>query len=133
MPRLLAGYSGPSPSTEQMVKGVADLLARKPEETNKQFDAIAAIVNNGKVMLEQGNMKGLGQLMTMNHMILASYFLLSTPELEAMIRAANQAGALGAKVTGGGGGGCMIALVDSDDAHARVKASLGALGPVYEV
>jgi mevalonate kinase len=132
-PRLLAGYSGPSPSTEKMVKGVADLLERKPAETNKQFDAIAAIVSNGKVALEQGDMKGLGQLMTMNHFILASYFLLSTPELEAMIRVAKEAGALGAKVTGGGGGGCMIALVDSDQAYTAVKAALGALGPVYDV
>jgi mevalonate kinase len=131
--RLLAGYSGPSPSTALMVQGVADLLARKPEETNKQFDAITAIVSNGKLALEQGELKSFGQLMTMNHMILASYFLLSTPELEAMIRAANQAGALGAKVTGGGGGGCMIALVDSDEAHARVKTALAALGPVYDV
>jgi mevalonate kinase len=132
-PRLLAGYSGPSPSTEKMVKGVADLLARKPEETSKQFDAIAAIVNNGKLALEQGEMKSLGQLMTMNHMILAGYFLLSTPEIETMIRAAKAAGALGAKVTGGGGGGCMIALVDNDSSYAAVKAALGALGPVYDV
>jgi mevalonate kinase len=132
-PRLLAGYSGPSPSTALMVQGVADLLARKPEDTNRQFDAIAAVVNNGKLALEQGNMRDLGQLMTMNHMILASYFLLSTPELEKMISVAKAAGALGAKVTGGGGGGCMIALVDNDEAYAAVKAGLAALGPVYDV
>jgi mevalonate kinase len=132
-PRLLAGYSGPSPSTEAMVKGVAGLLARKPEETNKHFDAIAAIVNNGKVALEQGDMKALGQLMTMNHMLLAGYFMLSTDKLETMIRAAKDAGALGAKVTGGGGGGCMIALVDNDATYAQVKAALGQHGPVYDV
>lgn len=132
-PRLLAGYSGSSPSTQVMVEGVARLLQRKPEETNKHFDAIAAIVGNGKVALEQGDMKGLGQLMTMNHMLLAGFFLLSTEKIEAMIRAATSAGALGAKVTGGGGGGCMLALVDNDDAYAAVHAALSSFGPVYDV
>jgi mevalonate kinase len=115
-----------------MVKGVADLLARKPEETNKQFDAIAAIVNNGKLALEQGDLKGLGQLLTMNHKLLAG-LMLSTDRIEQMISAAVEAGALGAKVTGGGGGGCMIALVDSDASYAAVKAALGPFGPVYDV
>ena len=41
-----------------------------------------------------------------------------------MIAAALAAGALGAKVTGAGGGGCMIALVDGDDAHATVQRAL---------
>jgi mevalonate kinase len=51
-----------------------------------------------------------------------------------MIAAANEAGAFGAKVTGAGGGGCMIALVDSDAQREAVRAALSALGkPVYDV
>jgi mevalonate kinase len=131
--RLLAGHSGSSPSTKEMVASVARQLEREPKRINGVFDAIATIVSNGKVALEQGDLHGLGQLMTMNHRLLSG-MLLSNEILEQMIAASLAAGALGAKVTGAGGGGCMIALVDSDESHARVKQALTSLGKtVYEV
>lgn len=131
--RLLAGYCGSSSSTKEMVESVARQFDKEPERVGKLFDAIATIVANGKVALEQGDLKGLGQLMTMNQHLLSS-LLLSTDVLEEMIAASLAAGALGAKVTGAGGGGCMIALVDGDEAHAKVKAALEGLGKtVYEV
>jgi mevalonate kinase len=51
----------------------------------------------------------------------------SSPELERLIAAAKIAGAAGAKLSGGGRGGCMIALVD-DDTQAAVQATLTAAG-----
>ena len=131
--RLVAGFSGHGSSTKEMVASVARQFEREPERVGKLFDAIAAIVSNGKLALEQGDMRSLGQLMTLNHKLL-SELMLSTNELETMIAAANDAGALGAKVTGAGGGGCMIALVDSDAQRDAVRAALSALGkPVYDV
>jgi mevalonate kinase len=131
--RLVAGFSGHGSSTKDMVASVARQFEREPERVGKLFDAIAAIVSNGKLALEQGDMKSLGQLMTLNHKLLSA-LMLSTNELEGMIAAANEAGALGAKVTGAGGGGCMIALVDSDAQREAVRAALSALGkPVYDV
>lgn len=131
--RLLAGYSGSSSGTKEMVQSVAHQREREPERVDKLFGAIAAIVSNGKLAIEQGDLKSLGQLMTMNHKLLAG-LMLSTDALEEMNEAAMNAGALGAKVTGAGGGGCMIALVDSDERHAAVKAALIGLGKtVYEV
>lgn len=132
-PRLLAGYSGSPGPTIEMVASVARQYERDPARIGKLFDAIEALVNYGKVALEHGDLKGLGQLMTINHKLLSA-LLLSTDTLEEMIAAALAAGALGAKVTGGGGGGCMLALVDSDESHARVKHTLEALGKiVYEL
>jgi mevalonate kinase len=131
--RLVAGFSGSGSSTKNMVASVARQYEREPERIGKLFDAIAAIVSNGKLALEQGDMRSLGQLMTLNHKLLSA-LMLSTNVLEEMIAAANEAGALGAKVTGAGGGGCMIALVDSDAQRDAVKAALSALGkPVYDV
>ena len=70
---------------------------------------------------------------TLNHKLLSA-LMLSTSELETMIAAASEAGALGAKVTGAGGGGCMIALVDSDAQREAVRAAMSALGKtVYDV
>jgi mevalonate kinase len=131
--RLVAAYSGASSSTKEMVASVARQLEKEPARIGKLFDAIAAIVSNGKLALEQGDMKSLGQLMTLNHKLLSA-LMLSTSELETMIAAATDAGALGAKVTGAGGGGCMIALVDSDAQRAAVRAAMSALGKtVYDV
>jgi mevalonate kinase len=131
--KLVVAHSGSSSSTKVMVESVARQFNSEPERIGKLFDAIAAIVQNGKVALEHGDLKGLGQLMTMNHQLLSS-LMLSTAELEEMIRTALAAGALGAKVTGAGGGGCMVALVDSDDSARAVSSALRELGRVvYEV
>lgn len=130
---LVVAYSGSSSSTKLMVDSVARQLAKDPVGMNKAFDAIAAIVSNGKLALETGDLKSLGQLMTMNHKLLSG-MMLSTDALEEMIAAAVDAGALGAKVTGAGGGGCMVALVDSPEAQAAVSAALQKLGKtVYDV
>jgi mevalonate kinase len=53
--------------------------------------------------------------------------LLSTARLEEMCQAAEAEGALGAKLTGGGGGGCMIALCEHAEAAERVRAALAGL------
>jgi mevalonate kinase len=131
--RIVAGYSGVGSSTKDMVASVGRAYTKDPEKIGKIFDAMAAIVSNGKLALEQGDMKSLGQLMTLNQKLLAS-LMLSTDAIEEMIEHAIKAGALGAKVTGAGGGGCMIALVDSDAQRDAVKDALSALGrTVYDV
>jgi mevalonate kinase len=130
---LVVAYSGSSSSTKLMVDSVARQLEREPERIGKLFDAIEAIVMNGKLALETGDLKSLGQLMTMNHKLLSA-LMLSTDALEEMIAAATEAGALGAKVTGAGGGGCMVALVEDEAQKRAVTSALSALGrTVYQV
>jgi mevalonate kinase len=130
---LVVAYSGVSSSTKLMVDSVADQLAREPKRMNEAFDEIADLVLRGKRALEQGELHNLGQLMTMNHQLLRS-MKLSTDALEEMIAAALAAGSLGAKVTGAGGGGCMVALVDTAESKRAVSDALQQLGKtVYEV
>jgi len=131
--KLVVAYSGESSSTKAMVDSVARQYEREPLRIGKLFDAIASIVSNGKLALEQGDLKGLGQLMTMNHKLLSA-LMLSTDALEEMNERAMAAGALGAKVTGAGGGGCMVALVDGDDMARNVASALRELDKtVYDV
>jgi len=132
---LVIGHSGEASETKQMVGLVAQQLEREPERITQVFDAIAVLVRNARLALEAGDLRALGQLMDMNHSLLSA-LMLSTPRLEDLCHAAREAGALGAKVTGAGGGGCMIALAaDTDAAHIILAAlqSLGAESFVTEV
>lgn len=116
---LAVGHSGLASSTRSMVESVARQRARQPELVQKTFDAIAAIVRNARLAIEAGDVRALGKLLDMNQMLLAG-LLLSTQEIEAMCSAARADGALGAKLTGAGGGGCVVALAESRASAERI-------------
>jgi mevalonate kinase len=65
---------------------------------------------------------GLGKLMDLNQMILSGLFL-STEQIERLCSSARDAGALGAKLTGAGGGGSVVALVADAASGERVLAA----------
>lgn len=109
---LAIAVAGPAASTRVMVEGLARLRDRKPEMVEKSFAGIESLVRNAALCIEAGDVIGLGKLLDLNQMLLAGLFL-STEELEAACAWAREAGALGAKLTGGGGGGCVLALAES--------------------
>lgn len=82
-----------------------------PLPCERIFDSIAAIVMKARDLLETGKPEELGPLMNENHKHLSDLGV-SSPELERLVDAALNAGALGAKLSGGGKGGNMIVLVD---------------------
>ena len=125
--RLAPGDSGEPGSTKQTVASVAQQHARNPRKLDEIFDGMEALVLNAKSALETGELARLGQLMSLNQKLLNT-LMLSTPRLEAMCSAAEQGGALGAKLTGGGGGGCMIALCAGPELAGPVLAAVRALG-----
>lgn len=106
---LAIAVAGPPSATKEMVESVARLKQRKPEQFDKTLEAITALVNNAQRCLSDGNLDALGQLLDYNQMLLAGWFV-STPEIEQCCRLARAAGARGAKLTGAGGGGCVIAI-----------------------
>jgi mevalonate kinase len=119
---LCVGNSGQVSSTRSMVEAVARLRERRPETTQKTFDAIATLVRNARHALEAGDRVAVGQLLDLNQMLLSGLFV-STPEIENMCALARSAGAFGAKLTGAGGGGCVVALVDTPEIGAAVLAA----------
>ena len=119
---LCIGNSGQISSTKAMVEAVARLKDRRPETTQKAFDAIHTLVKNAELALSDGDNKAVGQLLDLNQMLLSGLFV-STPEIEQMCSAARSAGAYGAKLTGGGGGGCVLALVEGPEAAQNVLAA----------
>lgn len=110
---LAIAVSGPSASTKSMVESVARLAERRPDVFNKTLSGIESIVKNARLALEAGDLPGLGRLLDLNQMLLAG-LMVSTEEIEIACRVAREAGALGAKLTGAGGGGAVVALCDGD-------------------
>jgi mevalonate kinase len=102
-----------------MVEAVARLRARRPEIVEKSFEAIRTLVTNARLAIEAGDWSALGKLIDLNQMLLGGLFV-STPEIERMCAIARTAGALGAKLTGAGGGGSVVALVPSRAAAEEV-------------
>jgi mevalonate kinase len=111
--QLVVVIAGPPASTREMVESVARLRERRAELVDKTMAGIGALVQNAIVAVETGDVVGLGRLMDLNQMLLSGLFL-STEGIERACSVAREAGALGAKLTGSGGGGAVLALVQND-------------------
>ena len=108
--------SGSSGSTTQAVGAVRALRERDPIPTERLLARLARVAEGSIADLEAGDRSAVGARMTEAHDILRRVGV-SSPELDALVYAASAAGSPGAKLTGGGMGGCVIAVADSP-AHA---------------
>jgi mevalonate kinase len=115
-------------------RSTAELLARMRERRERDADrAAAAFAEMGEAaragagLLEAGDLAGLGRVMDRCGSLLVSLGV-STPLADALVAAARAAGALGAKLTGAGGGGAVIALCADAPSAARVSSALHASG-----
>lgn len=105
----VVGWSGIPSSTRKMVRFVGKLKEKQPVIVDVIFNGIGWLTRVGVNYLRSGNVERLGQLMNLNHALLASLKIVP-PKIERMLQACWERGALGAKITGAGGGGCIIAL-----------------------
>jgi mevalonate kinase len=124
---IMIGGTGISAPTKESVGMVRKLwLADKPR-WEKVFTRVGEIVWNARQAIERGDIPELGKLMDANHALLQK-MTVSCDELDALVEAARKSGALGAKLSGGGRGGNMIALVEKENAPAvaRALSSAGA-------
>jgi mevalonate kinase len=114
-------------STRNMVEGVKVLKDRNPEVVDPIIYTMAGLSQTGLDALLRGDKHKLGDLMNINHGLLSAIGV-STIELDDLVYAARQEGALGAKLTGAGGGGCMIALAEEENLsniEKSIRASRG--------
>ena len=117
---VLIVYSGIPGNTREAVEGVRDRWQNEPDRYNRIFSRIGEITQAAKGIIETGNPDQLGPMMNENHELLQEIGV-SSPELDHLVSAASEAGALGAKLSGGGLGGHIIALVKSDADHISGK------------
>ncbi|NLY92628.1 MAG: mevalonate kinase [Myxococcales bacterium] len=128
---LVIADSGSRASTKTMVEGLAARREEDPARIDAIFDRIASLVHEAARAIAEGDLEALGRAMDENHAHLAELGL-STPALDEIVRTARAAGALGAKLTGSGGGGCAVVLA-RDAAHAEsIRAALAAEGRFVE-
>lgn len=111
-PFLLAiGDSGVKSPTKVVVEEMRRRWEKERSRYEPLFDLICQVVERAKEGMEKGNLERLGALMDENQALLRSLGV-SSPQLDGLVKAAKEAGALGAKLSGAGRGGCVIALIE---------------------
>jgi mevalonate kinase len=117
---LVIGDSLISHSTAKLVEQVAELKKNYPKIVDPVLDAIEGV--SLSAIHHLSNPRELGRYMNMNNSLL-EVLGVGHPQLAKMVLAARNAGAFGAKITGAGGGGCMVALCPKPLKH-RVAAAI---------
>jgi mevalonate kinase len=121
---LIADSGIPAP-TKESVADVRKERARNPRRMDTLFAAVGSIVRTARQAIEGGHPEYLGALMNENHRILQEMGV-SSAILDRLTEASLNSGANGAKLSGGGRGGNVIALSTNDNAPAVAEALLHA-------
>ncbi len=121
---LVLGIGHTSASTETMVAGVAHRRRQSPTAFDSLFELMSALSLDATRAVERGDFEHLGASMNVAHGLLNGIGV-STPELEEMVDVAREAGALGAKLTGAGGGGAIVALCPGAEDAVRSALQQG--------
>jgi len=122
---LVIGLGATARSTGAAVGGLRERWQADPARHEVLFDAVAVVVDEGVQALRRGDLVALGRAFDRNQTLLAELGV-SSPDVERRVASARLAGALGAKLTGGGAGGAVIALVDASCRAAVVRALAGS-------
>ncbi|MDB9249861.1 mevalonate kinase [Halorubrum ezzemoulense] len=129
---FVVGFDGGAGDTGELVAGVRELRAEH-EFAADTVESIGDLVRTGEELLADADPESdpdpallaeLGELMDFNHGLLAALGV-SARSLDAMVWAARDAGAHGAKLTGAGGGGCIVALDESDATETALSFTQG--------
>lgn len=125
---LVIANTGVASPTKIAVGDVRKAWQRDPATVNGTFDAIGEIVASARKAIADGDAESLGSLMNENQRLLESLGV-SSPLLGRLCAAATEAGAFGAKLSGAGRGGCLVALITTEGV-APVMAALRSAGAV---
>lgn len=130
---IVIGLSGVESLTLKMVSKVRHSWENNKPMYDQIFNQIDDIALRGVRAIQSYDLPLLGDLMNLNQGLLNA-LQVSTWELEELIEIARQNGAIGAKITGGGGGGAMIALCpDNADKVANAMTNAGYEAMITEI
>jgi mevalonate kinase len=118
---LLVADTGLANPTKEVVDAVRQAWQRSRERYDDLFDQIGSIAVEVRRAIESGAVAQVGRMMDENHGLLQAMDV-SSPHLDSLVAAARKAGALGAKLSGAGRGGNVIALVSSQTRETVQRA-----------
>lgn len=124
---LVVADTGRIGDTHASVASVQQQYQQNQHVTKQRIERLGQLTRQARQHLEIGRVKELGQLLDEAHSELRA-LRVSDPGLDHYVKVSKAAGALGAKLTGGGRGGCMLALVDSVKQAKIVEAALQEAG-----
>jgi len=120
---IVIANTGITTKTKEAIAKVAAAKEKEPEKFEKIFAEADELVMLARKALEMG--EPFGELMNRNHELLQEIGV-SCEELDKLVEAARNAGALGAKMTGGGLGGYMVALAEDGEKVEKALKDAGA-------
>lgn len=129
---LVIGYTGIKADTVKIVKDIAQKRSTKPDVVNRIFEAIGKLVEQAKIPIAKSDWLTFGKFCNFNQEYLRDLGV-SSEILESLIVAANTAGAYGAKLSGAGGGDCMIAVAPIDKRQNIINAIKNSGGQIVEI
>lgn len=129
---LIVGYSGVKADTVTLMNAVKETSNKYPKVIDGIYSEIETVVELGKKALVKQDWQSVGEFMNINQGYLAAMGV-STKKLADMIYSARDAGAYGAKLSGAGGGDCIIVLASDSKKKAVEKAIIAAGGEVIKV
>lgn len=118
---FVIGDTGIPSATAETVGLVRNAYSENKERFEDLFSAIGSLVIEARAAITAGRKADLGALMDENHTLLKEMGV-SSPELDRLVETARKNAALGAKLSGGGGGGNMIALVENERSEQMAQA-----------
>lgn len=124
---IVMGNTGLTANTKAAVAGVRERKENDPEKYKKIFDQSNELVMKAKVKLDELNLEEIGLLMNKNHKLLQEIEV-SHERLDALVEIALENGAIGAKMTGGGLGGYMVALTPGPYVQEKVAQAMENVG-----
>ncbi|MEJ2271110.1 MAG: mevalonate kinase [Candidatus Bathyarchaeota archaeon] len=120
---IVIANSGVVANTKAMVEGVGERKKQNPKKYDELFSKAKDLVYDGRKALENFDLKKVGLLMNENHTLL-QMIEVSSKELDYLVEVARKNGSFGAKMTGGGGGGCILALTPGNDLQEKVASAI---------
>ena len=120
---IVIGSTGIVANTKAMVLGVVERKKKNPEKYSSLFKRAKDLAFSARKALQEFDLEKVGELINENHSLLQEIEV-SCKELDFLVDLARQHGAFGAKMTGGGGGGCMFALTPTKTLQEEVAEAI---------
>jgi mevalonate kinase len=120
---LVIGDTGIIANTKALLAAFAEREKKSPDRYGRLLQGAQQIAEEAMASIEAFDLEEMGRLMDRNQSLLQEAEI-SCPELDFLIDLSRRAGALGAKLTGSGGGGCMLALTPGKTLQEKVAGAI---------